>query len=204
MPMGTGTAPYLPGINATPITGQPNAFQITSDIPSNLLTFSSQPQQMPVGTDLLDLPYTKFSSTFDSLPAVYQDNQNGIIMNNVGLGGVTQSRAIYTNPPPNGRVYLAWTGVLPGSATHLNFMYGLMDAPPGYTGANIAYSGADFLIYVNGAQVFDQTVPSAGSHTGSIDLSKWVGQAVVIQLAVDADGTAVFDWCLWTNVLVGP
>jgi hypothetical protein len=204
MPTGTGTAPYLPGINATPVSGQSNAFQITSDIPGNLLAFSSQPQQIPLGTDLLDLPYTKFSSTFDALPAVYQDTQNGIIMNNVGLGGVTLSRAIFTNPPANGRVYLNWTGVLPGSSTHLNFTFGLMDAPPGYTGATIAYSGADFLIFVNGQQAFDQTVPSAGTNTGSIDLSKWSGQAVVIQLAVDADGTAFFDWCLWTNVLLGP
>ena len=204
MPTGAGTAPYLPGINATPISEQPNAFQVTRDIPGNLLAFSSQPQQIPVGTDLLDLPYTKFSSTFDALPAVYQDDQNGIIVNNVGLGGVTLSRAIFSNPAANGRIYLSWTGVLPGSPTHLNFTYGLEDAPVGYAGPSIVYSGADFLIFVNGEQVFDQTVLSAGSNTSSIDLSKWAGQAVLIQLAVDADGTAVFDWCLWTNVLVGP
>jgi hypothetical protein len=203
-PTATGAAPYLPGVTATPIAGQPNAFQVTSDVPGQLLAFSSQPQPVPSGTDFLDLPFTKFSSTFDGFPAIYQNDQNGIIMNNVGLGGVTLSRAIFTNPPANGRVYLTWTGILPASASHLNFNYGLMDAPPGYTGANIAYSGADFLVYVNGAQVFDQAVQSAGSHMGSVDLSPWTGQAVVVQLAVDADGTAVFDWCIWSNVLLGP
>jgi len=204
MPAGSGSAPYPPGVIATPIAGQPNAFQVTRDVPSQLLVFSSQPQQIPSGTDLLDLPYTKFSSTFDGLPATYQDPQNGIIKNNVGLGGVTLSRTLFTNPPANGRVYLTWTGTLPALKSHLTFNYGLMDAPPGYTTANIVYSGADFLVYINGQQVFDQAVQTAGSHTGTIDLSQWTGKAVVIQLAVDADGTAVFDWCLWSNVVLGP
>jgi hypothetical protein len=59
-------------------------------------------------------------------------------------------------------------------------------------------------VFVNGQQVFVQTVQTAGSHSGSIDLSQWAGQSVVIQLAADADGTGIFDWCLWSKVLLGP
>ena len=203
--MPTGTTPYLPGINATPITGQPNAFQVTHDVPGNFLAFSSQPQDISLGTQLLDLPYSKFSSAFNGLPSTFESDTNGVILNNVGLGGVTLSRGLFTNPPANGRVYLTWTETLPSATPlYLSFTYGLMDPPPGNNTTPIVYSGADFLIFVNGMQLFDQTVPGAGSNSGSVDLSQWAGQSVVIQLAADADGTGIFDWCLWTNVLLGP
>jgi len=109
---------------------------------------------------------------------------------------------LLTNPPADGRVFLTWTGTLPASASALSFLYGLTDLPPATTGTNPAYTGVDFLVFINGQQVFDQAVQSSGIESGTVSLTSYAGQAVVIQLVVDADGTALYDSSVWSKVIV--
>jgi hypothetical protein len=84
----------------------------------------------------------------------------------------------------------------------LSFLYGLTDLPPGTTGSNPAYTGVDFLVFINGQQVFDQAVQTGGVNSGTVSLTPYAGQAVVIQLVVDADGTALYDSSIWSKVTV--
>jgi len=192
--------PMIGGGSASAATSSPDnstsAYQVTMNVPGSLLVFLNSPPTVPSGSDLLDLPYSKFSSTYSSLAQPYVTDQNGQLVQNAGLGGVTLKRAIFTNPEHDGRVYLTWTATLPSNAATLDLQYGLMDAPPYYGNITIPYSGVDFFVYVNGQQQFDKNVQTGGANSASIDISKWAGQPVVIQIAIDADGTAIYDWAL--------
>jgi hypothetical protein len=53
---------------------------------------------------------------------------------------------------------------------------------------------------VNGEEVFSENAYAPGPHAGRVELSRWAGQPVVIQVAVDAEGTAIFDWCYFSSV----
>ena len=196
---GTSTAAGAPD-PSQPATLAP--YQVTMDVPGSLLVFVQPPASIQLGTDLLDVPYTKFSSTYSSLPQPYVTDQNGQIIQNPGLGGATIPRAIFTNPAHNGRVYLTWAATLPSNAASLNILYGLMDPPPYYGNITIPYSGVDVYVFVNGQQQFDSHIQSAGANNGAVDLTKWAGQAVVIQIAIDADGTAIYDWGLIAQALI--
>jgi hypothetical protein len=202
MPPGTGNTAYIPGATAVPITGQDSAFQITLNIPGGLLAFSNKPPTLTLGSDLLDSPFTAFTNTFGGIPINVQPNQGAIMVNNLSLAGTVLPRVLLTNPPADGRVFLTWTGTLPTAASVLSFLYGLTDLPPGTTGSNPAYTGVDFLVFINGQQVFDQAVQTGGVNSGTVSLTPYAGQAVVIQLVVDADGTALYDSSIWSKVTV--
>ena len=202
MPPGTGASAFLPSVSTSPIAGQDSAFNITLNVPGQLLAFSTKPPQLSLGADLLDSPFTKFTSTFAGLPATDVNDQNGILLNNVSMAGTPLPRAIFNTPPANGRFYLTWTTTLPPAASQLSFLYGLMDLPPAAGGPSPAYTGVDFLVLINGQQVFVQPIKAGGVNSASVKLTSWAGRSVVIQLAVDADGTALFDSSVWSKVIV--
>jgi len=57
-----------------------------------------------------------------------------------------------------------------------------------------------FSVAINGAEVWGQSVLLSGWLNQSIDLSSYQGQKILLELIVDSEGTAVFDWGHWADL----
>jgi hypothetical protein len=90
---------------------------------------------------------------------------------------------------------------LPPDASTLDFKYGLADPLPPLP-PTISYSQTDFSVKVNGEKVWSRTIQLNGWNIQSADISKWAGQNVVIQIAVDALGQGTFNWSDWSGLTV--
>lgn len=173
-------------------------WRATVDVPGRFVLFVKPPTDAELGKSLFDYPYTASRSAFNSLPSPYKSDWNVVVRSIPTESAVT--RLLFAQPPRNGRVYTNWTLRLPENVQSLDFDYGLMEPEEAYRHLNIQYSGAEFIILVNGEQVFQSEARLAGPRSGRIDLSRWAGKPVLIQVAVDAAGSAIFDWCFFSKM----
>jgi hypothetical protein len=168
-------------------------------IPTDFVVFTGSPTQAQAGDDLLDLPATRFRRTRDGMPSVYEGSGNAVVRALPASAG-NSITGLYIEPPTDGRIYSSWAVRLPAGAAGLSFAYGLLESPPDVAFQPPFYSGASFHVFVNGEEVFSENAYAPGPHAGRVELSRWAGQPVVIQVAVDAEGTAIFDWCYFSSV----
>ncbi len=156
---------------------------------------------LPVGEDLTQRQATSFRQSYKSMPGPYSD-PDSIRIEDRTAGGAPVPKALYIQPPTEGRIYASWPLTLPSGAKALTFQYGLTDPLPVFGGATILYSGASFHVFVNGEELFQEFKQLPGVNAGRIDVSKWAGQPVVVQVAVDAEGTAIFDWGFFSQLML--
>jgi hypothetical protein len=133
------------------------------------------------------------------MPSVYESSSNAVVraLPTSSGNGIT---GLYIEPPTDGRIYSSWAVQLPTDAKWLSFAYGLLEHSPDFDLLPPFYSGASFHVLVNGEEVFSREAFTPGPRAGGVDVSRWAGQAVLIQLAADAEGTAIFDWCYFASV----
>ncbi len=161
---------------------------ITVDVPKKFVVFAKEPIEIPPTVNLLDLPFVNFRSAYGSMPSPYSTDWNGVVRDWTN-SGILLARALFIQPPTEGRIYSSWAVKLSPEIRSLKFVYGLMNPLPIFDPSLVLYSGATFHIYVNGEEVFDAHTQRPGNNDGVVDLSKWAGKPVLIQLAVDSDGT---------------
>ncbi len=183
-------------------TADPSVLETMLNAPGRLAVFAVEPALPELGKDLVDIPFRSFRRTFDSLPSPYRDADNAVVRSGVS-DGVEIPKALHIQPPTRGRIYTSWALRLADEVRTLSFNYGLLDPLPLFDRNSILYSGASFHVFVNGQEVFDAYRQVPGSNTGSVDLTPWAGTPVVIQVAVDADGTAIFDWGFFSELKLG-
>lgn len=180
-------------------TGEENRFRAVVDVPERLVVFQTEPAGVALGDNLLDLPFAAFRQSYTSMPSPFSDEED-VVVRPGKSGGAELPKVLYIQPPTSGRIYASWAVSLPADAARLQFQFGLMDPPPIVGDATILYSGASFRIFVNGEQLFDEFRQMPGPEGGSVSLKKWAGKPVLIQLVVDAEGTAIFDWGFFSDV----
>ena len=111
-------------------------------------------------------------------------------------GGVTKSSAIWAHPPDGGRTLLSWVLRLPDvNGLKLGWSAGLGDGA-------FSQDGVDFHVRVNGVTYWQVTAQSNHWIPGTLDLSKWKGQNVLVELMTDSRGDHIFDWAYWADVVL--
>src|SRR5262249_13174510 len=108
-------------------------------------------------------------------------------------GGQTKSGAINAFPE-NGRTILSWvlkvadTGVL-----QLGWSAGLADG-------GVSDTGVEFSVRINGFEYWRLSTKANGWNPGTLDLSIFKGQTILLQLLTDSLGNSTFDNAYWADL----
>ena len=62
----------------------------------------------------------------------------------------------------------------------------------------------DFSVRVNGTTYWTRTVSTPGWRDGAIDLSRWRGKTILLELVADSRSNYLFDWASWSNPQLSP
>jgi len=183
------------------LTGLPQGqdYSASSQVPGKFAMFTQTPPLVATGQSLLDLPFDVWKMGYGGLPFP-SSGPNGTIQPVVS-GGQTEPKALQTFPPQNGLALVTWPVQLPPDASRLDFKYGLADPLPPLPAA-VSYSQTGFSVKIDGETVWSQTIQTNGWNIQSADISKWAGQNVVIEIAVDALGQGTFNWSDWAGLTV--
>jgi hypothetical protein len=208
LPIAAAAAPSDVSSGSTLQAAGSGAWTVQTSLPGNFVVFSQAPPQPALGSTLLDLPFRVWKATYrivsdirDPRPDLARQSSYDGSGNIVAISSnlVKIDRTIQARPPANGITRLTWTLQVPAGASSLAVTYGLADAPPPYP-PQVDYSGMRFSVAINGAEVWGQSVLLSGWLNQSIDLSSYQGQKILLELIVDSEGTAVFDWGHWADL----
>jgi hypothetical protein len=162
-------------------------------LPGALLVFLKPGQAATPGQNLLDLPHDT-SLVAGGLATSGTVYGSGAIAS-ATCGGVTRSRALNAHTPSHGQTVFSWTLKLPDTASPtLAFSAGLGDGSK--TG------GVGFAVRINGETVWSWTTRESRWQDAVVDLSRWRGQTVLVQLVTDALGDNFYDWAKWADVTI--
>jgi hypothetical protein len=208
LPIAAAAAPTDVTSGSTLQAAGPGAWTVRTSLPGSFVVFSQAPPQPALGSSLLDLPFRVWKATYrivsdirdprPDLASQYSYDGSGSIIT-ASSNGVKIDNTIQARPPANGVTKLTWVLQVPAGASSLAVTYGLADAPPPYP-PQVDYSGVRFSVAVNGAEVWGQMVLQSGWLSQTIDLSSYQGKKILLELVVDSEGTAVFDWGHWADL----
>jgi hypothetical protein len=160
-------------------------------LPGKFLVFL-KPGPLLAGDSLFSAPYTVWRQGYNGLPTPGAYEGSGAVRS-AASGGVTRDKAIYAHPPRNGRTHLIWHVTLPADAMELAFGAGLSDGGE-------EYSGTEFRVVVNGETLYTKEAKTTGWDDQVVDLHRWRGQNVVIQLITDSLKSQILDAAYWTGL----
>lgn len=163
-------------------------------VPGQFVLFLAPGSPVSNGTSLSSIPFTVWRGADGELPVPGGYPGSGSIMS-AASGGVTKQSAIFAHPVDQGRTILSWTLALPSAnGLTLNWSSAVGDSGSFTT-------GVEFDVRINGATYWTllQTKPS-GWIPGSLDLSAWRGQNVLVQLVTDSVGSASYDHVYWADL----
>jgi hypothetical protein len=165
-------------------------------VPGGFLLFLQPGTSVSAGRELLDVPPLVWHGAEGDLPqpgSVFASSTIGA----VASGGVTKTRAISGHPPDHGRTILAWTLLLPRtSALRLTWSAGLADGSKS--------TGVEFQVRINRACIWIHRTSVAGWTSGELDLGRWKGSNVLVELVADSMGDNIFDWAEWADLHLYP
>ncbi len=151
--------------------------------------FASPPSPISLGQSLLTLPFNNWEKGYGGFASPSQSSGIGLV-GPVTSGGIVVNPAISVEPAKdNSYALVSWSVQVPLNASTLSFSAGLADLPP----SPIQYTGVKFSIFINGQDVWDLSLSASGWNAGSVSLTPWRGQPVVITLQVDSQGSAIND-----------
>jgi hypothetical protein len=148
------------------------------------------------GASLTSLPVEVWSGFEGELPAPAAFAGAGTI-SDVTSGGQSRQRAILGHPPYRGRTILTWMLAIPEEGSlQLNWSAGMQDGSRSKT-------GVEFSVRINGETYWTlfQKAP-VGWNPGTLDLSNWRGQNIVLQLNTSSVGDNYFDWAWWADLTI--
>ena len=190
-----------PGSTASGFTGDgslsltsPNTATVSSvPVPGKFTVFTQGGAAVSAGTNLASLPFQLWSAATGELArpgAVFTDGSIGP----VSSGGVVKSQAISAHPPDGGRRILSWVvNLKKNSGLALGWSAGIAD------GAT-SDDGVQFSVLVNGISYWTFWTKTDAWNPGSLDLSPWGGQNVLVQLVTDSMVNSNFDWAYWADL----
>ncbi|WP_186407722.1 Ig-like domain-containing protein [Candidatus Accumulibacter aalborgensis] len=166
-------------------------------VPGGFTVFTSPGTAVASGVNLASLTLETWKANHSDLlqpGPVFNDGTVG----SVTSGGMFKSSAIFAHPPDGGRTALTWVLRLPSSpALALNWAGGISDAAT-------SEDGVDASVRINGATYWTASVTTPGWRSGSMDLSRWAGKDVLIELVSDSRARFIFDWFYWADLTLTP
>ena len=197
LPAGIVTPQFSEGANLLSVNGQ--TANISLAVPGKFVVFAQDPPVINIGQSVLSFTPNVWKTTLQALPIQFANENSGTI-GPIASAGVTRT-AIAAIPPRRGATQLTTALRLPANATSLAIGFALADPPPVF-GTIDQYSGVDFIVRVNGNELFRQRVETTGWNTAQIDIHQWAGKPILLDLTVDADENQLFDFAYWSDLTV--
>lgn len=164
-------------------------------VPGAFTIFTAPGTLVSAGNNLANLPFIVRSAGHGELALTGAAFGAGSIGTHTA-GGVAKTPSIFASPPDQGRSVLAWHLRLPdATALRLGFSFGLLD------GAN-SWDGVEFQVRINGSAFFRQTTKATQWLPGALDLSRWKGQTVLLELITDSVTNYNDDWGTWADLVL--
>jgi hypothetical protein len=160
-------------------------------LPATLLVFLKSGLAVSAGQDLLEVPHD-LAMESGGMTASGSAYGSGKIVTTT-CGGASKDKAINANPPGQGKTLLSWVIKVPDSdKSSLSFNAGLADGSQ--------TNGVGFMVLVNGEKAWEWSTKESKWNPGTVDLSRWRNQTVLLQLITDAQGDNAYDWARWAEV----
>ena len=181
------------------VVGASNGSVNVSGLPFNgtIMLLNGGPSAVAAGQTLFNLPYTLSQSSNTSLAVI--PNPPPANAGNVApqsSGGVTKQQTLYAPAPTNGQTIFSWLLQVPAPVA-FSFSAGFWD------GKQTAYpQGYLMSVRVNGNVLWQRVVGLPPSwQSGAIDLSRWAGQTILLELITDSQGMNSGDFTSWGDLV---
>ena len=162
--------------------------------PGHFTVFTQPGPLVSSGTNLARLPFTVWNGAHGEIVLPGSVSFAG----NVGSfssGGVVSNPAIFASPPGFGRSVLTWVVRLPTTPLRFWWRAGMLDG-------SASGDGVQFQVAINGTTVWDQTTRATQWIPGSVDLTPWAGQTILVELLTDSIGFADYDHAVWGDLVL--
>ncbi len=166
----------------------PDACRVRLPLPNTLTLVFGEPEPVTLPFDLLKSTRHSAILPYTGIEAPASDLFKGKVVEGVCRG--EKRPALMLHPPPNGRSIADFWLHLPERPLRLKTAIGLGDGSRS--------NGTEFVIAVNGKEVFRQIVlRDSGWIPVEIDLRPWMGKPVLLSLITDSLRDYQYDWALW-------
>ena len=162
------------------------------------VVFLTPPRAVQTGQSLVDIPFTKSQSSDGQVAGPSQVPGAGSILTTTA-GGVARQRTLNSLAPTDGQTILSWSLELPESpALALAFGAAMWDQ------ATPTPAGVMMSVCVNGTVLWEYNarLPAVWKDA-MVDLTRWSGQKVVLELISDSLGPNHSHWTSWSGLTVG-
>jgi hypothetical protein len=164
-------------------------------VPGAFTVFTQPGTAVSNGTNLTSLPFQIWGAPHGELATPGSVFGAGAV-GNATSGGIAKSQTIWAHPPNGGTTVLSWVVRLPDlTPLKLGVSVGLGDGA-------ISDDGVDFKILVNGTPYWQLTTQADQWQPGTLDLARWKGQNVLVELVTDSRANFFSDWAYWADLLL--
>src|SRR6185503_16591384 len=109
-------------------------------------------------------------------------------------GGQFRNPTLNGNPPFEGALVMSWLLRLPaGAPLRFGWSGSMLDG-------NDSSDGADMEVRINGVTYWRHTTSGGPWVPGSLDLSPWQGQTILLELVTDSRAQNFGDWPHWADL----
>jgi hypothetical protein len=164
-------------------------------LPGRFTLFTQPGAAVTDGTNLTAVPFGVWGAARGELPRPGSAFNAGNV-GSVSSGGVFKNPTIFAHPPNNGTTILGWVLRLPDTpALRFSFAAGIGD------GAH-SIDGVSFQVRVNGMPYWELNTKSNQWVPGALELGRWHGQTVLLELITDSHEAYDFDWASWADLVL--
>jgi hypothetical protein len=174
--------------------------KLDTSLPVRFAVFAEPPPRIELGGSLLDLPRHIWERPYEGYlrPARLSERDE---VQPVISGGERSERAIALIPATKSVKVATFAVHLPEAAREFEFRTGFADATPPLP-LDIDYSGVLARVKINGEEVWSSEFRTRGWKPGTVELTKWAGKNVIVQLETDSLSNSIFDFAYWDTLIV--
>jgi hypothetical protein len=197
VPMSLASGSVVSGFDGDGVlSGPPLTPTVTNvPLPGAFTVFTRVGTAVSNGTNLANLPFDVWRAAHGEL-AVPGGMFGAGAVGGATSGGVTKTQTIWAHPPDDGTTMLSWVLRLPEvSALGLGFSVGLGDGAA-------SVDGVDFQVRVNGVTYWHLTTQADRWLPGALDLTRWKGQNVLVELVTASRANNNWDWAYWADLVL--
>jgi len=170
-----------------PIETNGDSQQVLASLPGTVLFLRQRPAAIELPVDLTG-KQAHVGFLGDAGLVIEPEPFVGVHPGRAAVGGVERD-GLGAHPPNQGRTIAHLPMTLPRAPAVFRSWVGVRDGSES--------TGVLFLVEVNGQEVARRRVLPGKWESIEVDLSRWVGQPVVLALVTDSDGPFSFDWAHW-------
>jgi hypothetical protein len=160
--------------------------------------FTQPPPKVNRGSSLLDLPNLRWNRYYGGLA---EPVEGAAGLTSAVIGGESYSQLLPSQPNAKSVRVITIAARLPEDAARLSVRAALAD-PPAPIPLTLSYSGVAMSVKINGEEVWSKDISTRGWNDGEIDISKWAGESVIVQLETDSKSNAIYDWAHWGGLVI--